>query len=76
MDKSNDYQDFSVSDPDSLIPDQAFWADPELKVLMTKKNSQLEFFFFFKNCNLLIPRPPYRTSNPQEKPLALKREHP
>jgi hypothetical protein len=29
-----------------------------------------------KNCNLLIPRPPYRTSKLQEKPSVLKREHP
>jgi hypothetical protein len=29
-----------------------------------------------KNCNLLIPRPPLRTSKLQEKPSALKREHP
>jgi|LakMenE18May11ns_1017448.scaffolds.fasta_scaffold8623871_1 hypothetical protein len=31
-------------------------------------------FFVVKNCNLLIPRPPLRTL--QEKPSALKREHP
>ena len=29
-----------------------------------------------KNCNLLIPRPPKRTPKLQEKPSALKREHP
>jgi hypothetical protein len=29
-----------------------------------------------KNCYLLIPRPPYRTSKLQEKPSALKRENP
>jgi hypothetical protein len=28
------------------------------------------------NCNLLIPRPPYRPHKLQEKPSALKREHP
>jgi hypothetical protein len=28
-----------------------------------------------KNCNLLILRPPERTSKLQEKPSALKREH-
>ncbi len=33
-------------------------------------------FFFIKNCNLRIPRPPKRTSKLQEKPSALKREHP
>ena len=44
------------------------------RVLMTKT---AEFFFLFliKNCNFLIPRPPYRTSKLQEKPSALKREH-
>jgi hypothetical protein len=31
---------------------------------------------FIKNSNLLFPRPPQRTSNLQEKPSALKREHP
>jgi hypothetical protein len=29
-----------------------------------------------KNCKLLIPRPPKRTPKLQEKPSALKREHP
>jgi hypothetical protein len=29
-----------------------------------------------KKCNLLIPRPPLRTSKLQEKPSALKKEHP
>jgi hypothetical protein len=29
-----------------------------------------------KNCNLLNPRPPKRTSNLQENPSALKRERP
>ncbi len=29
-----------------------------------------------KNCNLLIPRTPLRTPKLQEKPSALKREHP
>jgi hypothetical protein len=68
MDISNDYQDFSVSDPDSLIPDQAFWVDPELKVLMTKKkNLQLEFFFISKiaiylSLGLNIGRPSHRRS--------------
>jgi hypothetical protein len=33
------------------------------------------FIFYFKNCNLLIPRPPWRTSKLQKKPSALKREH-
>jgi hypothetical protein len=29
-----------------------------------------------KNCNLLIPRPPKRPPKLQEKPSALKKEHP
>jgi hypothetical protein len=33
-------------------------------------------FFFIKNYNLPIPRPPYRTPKLQEKPSALKKEHP
>jgi hypothetical protein len=32
--------------------------------------------FLIKICNLLIPRPPQRTSKLQEKPAALKRVHP
>ncbi len=31
--------------------------------------------FLIKNCNLLIPRPPYRTSNLQEKFSSLKKEN-
>jgi hypothetical protein len=51
------------------------------RVLMTKnlKELQLEkllYIFVIKNCNLLIPRPPYRTPKLQEKPSALKKEHP
>jgi hypothetical protein len=52
------------------------------RVLMTKieeKNTAKTFFlnfFLIKNCNLIIPRPPQRTSSKQEKPSALKREHP
>jgi hypothetical protein len=34
------------------------------------------FFFIIKNQNLLIPRPPKRTSKLQKKPAALKKEHP
>jgi hypothetical protein len=35
-----------------------------------------EIIFFIKNCNLHTPGPPLRTSKLQEKPSALKREHP
>jgi hypothetical protein len=34
------------------------------------------YIFLIKNCHLLIPRPPERTSKLQEKASALKREHP
>jgi hypothetical protein len=33
-------------------------------------------FFWIKNYNLPIPRPPYRTFKLQKKPSALKRGHP
>ncbi len=34
------------------------------------------WFFFIKNCNLPIPRPPKSMSKLQKKPSALKRGHP
>jgi hypothetical protein len=37
---------------------------------------KLFYIILIKNCNLLIPRPPYRPHKLQEKPSALKREHP
>ncbi len=46
---------------------------------MTKNWKKLQMkkcnIFLIKNCNLLIPWPPQRTSKLQEKPSALKREH-
>ncbi len=43
----------------------------------SKKTAEISFFLFLnQNCNLLILRPPKRTSKLQEKPSALKREHP
>jgi hypothetical protein len=42
----------------------------KLKQIYSKK-----FFFFFKNCNSLVPSPPERKKL-RKKPLALKREHP
>jgi hypothetical protein len=33
-------------------------------------------FYWIKSYNLPIPRPPYRTPKLQEKPSALKKEHP
>jgi hypothetical protein len=33
-------------------------------------------YFFDKKLHFFIPRPPYRTQKPQEKPSDLKREHP
>jgi hypothetical protein len=44
------------------------WINSKLKILYLN--------FFIKNCYLLIPRPPLRMSKLQEKPSALKREHP
>jgi hypothetical protein len=32
-------------------------------------------YIYIKNCNLFIPRPPWRTSNQQENPSALNREN-
>jgi hypothetical protein len=34
------------------------------------------YIFLIKKCNLLIHRPPYRKPKLEEKPLALKRDHP
>jgi|LakMenE01Jun11ns_1017448.scaffolds.fasta_scaffold9717618_1 hypothetical protein len=44
-----------------------------------KKKIELNFFsflFLIKNCNLFMPRPPQKISKIQEKPWALKKEHP
>ncbi len=41
-----------------------------------KNTAEKNSLFLIKNCNLLIPRPPQKTSKLQEKPSALKREHP
>jgi hypothetical protein len=55
------------TDPDpDLIRIKGF-DDQKLKKITVEK---------IKNCNLLIPRPPQRMSKLQEKPSALKREHP
>jgi hypothetical protein len=73
----------SVSDPDS---DPEFWLkaypDPEQDPRLwwaknEEKNTAEKKFknFWIKNYNLLIPRPPQRTSKLQETPSALKREH-
>ncbi len=56
-------------DPDE---DSGFWWPKIGKIYYWKKL----YGFVDKNCNLLIPRPPLRTSKLQEKPSALKREHP
>jgi hypothetical protein len=52
--------------------------DPGFDDLKWKKNYSWKFNFYFldQNCNLFIPKPPYRTPKLQEKPSALKREHP
>jgi hypothetical protein len=46
-----------------------------IRIRIQKKFTAENFNFFDKNCNLLIPRPPYRTSKLQEKSSSLKREH-
>jgi hypothetical protein len=50
------------------------------KVLIPKKWRKYSwkkiYLFLIKNCNLIVSRPPWRTSKLQEKPLALKRDHP
>jgi hypothetical protein len=60
----------SVVDPELLVsyPDPAWTKN-------WKNTLEKVGFFSFKNCYLLIPRPPERTSKLQEKPLALKKEH-
>jgi hypothetical protein len=72
-------------DPDSLSPDPAFYAecDPDLIHIqdfddktLKKYTAQKRVDIFFLNRNLLIPRLPLRMSKLQEKPSALKREHP
>jgi hypothetical protein len=67
-------------DPD---PDQAFQVNRiryriRIQGFDDQKNEKKCFFyiFFIKNLNLLILRPSYRTSKLQEKPSALKRDHP
>ncbi len=41
-----------------------------------RNTAEKNLYFLIKNCNLSIPRPPQRTSKEQEKPSALKRQHP
>ncbi len=65
------------SDPDptfevNLDPDTEFWW-PKIE---KKYRRNFCHIFFIKNCNLLAPWLPYRTSKLQEKPLAFKIEHP
>jgi hypothetical protein len=58
-------------------PDSGFRIQSVSWVSITKncrKNTAENFLI--NNCILLIPRPPKRTSKIQEKPSALKREHP
>jgi hypothetical protein len=64
---------FGVSDPDSLSLIRIRHMTKNIKKLQLENN-----LIFFSSNSLLpvIPRPPKRTSKPQEKPLAHKREHP
>ncbi len=55
-------------------PDPGFWWLKVEKSLQLNKKCNI---FLIKNCNLLIPRPPLRTSKlRREKPSSLKREYP
>ncbi len=54
-------------------PDPGFWWP---KFFLKKFTAGKKLNFFIKNCHLLIPRPPKRTSKLQEKSSSLKREHP
>ncbi len=67
---------WSNADPDT-DPDPAFFLIA-LMIQNWKKftTRNLIFIFLIKNCNLLIPRPSWSTPKLQEKPSALKREHP
>ncbi len=69
-------------DPDSALqvnPDPIRIQGFDDKNWIRKKYSWKFFFILLcliKNCNLLIPRPLWRTSKLQEKPPALKRQRP
>jgi hypothetical protein len=41
-----------------------------------KKEGRKIYLFWIKNCNLLVPSPPKRTSKLQKQPSALNRELP
>jgi hypothetical protein len=64
---SNCGSGFRIPDPDPGFD------DVKLKKIYSWK---LIFIFFIKTCHLLSPRPPLKTPKVQEKPSALKREHP
>jgi hypothetical protein len=64
--------DLDPADPDSGSGCRVWWPKIEKKLMA----GNLIYIFLIKNCNLLIPRPPLRTLKLQEKPSALKREHP
>jgi hypothetical protein len=58
---------FLIADPDPGFDDQ------KLKKFKAEKTI---YTFLIRTCNLFIPRAPQSTPKLQEKPLALKREHP
>ncbi len=53
-----------------------FWTQGFDDQKLEKIYSWKKWIFFDKNFNLVIPRSPYRTHKLQEKPSALKKEHP
>jgi hypothetical protein len=65
----------SASEPDSMSPDP----DPiRIQGFYDQKFSKLttENFFLSKNCSFTYPQASIKASELQEKPSALKREHP
>ncbi len=74
MDTVNPDPGSSISSESGSVSnlDPGFWW-PKIEEKTTEEI--LFIFFWVKNCNLLIPGPPLRTSKLLEKPSALNREH-
>jgi hypothetical protein len=59
---------FLIADPDPVLNPRFWWPKIGRNLQLTKN-----WIFFWKNCNLGIPRPSKRTHKLQEKPSALKK---